>query len=125
MRRHLWPLVWLLSVPTQAQTLADQVSGCLGSPPNATIEANPSNYRALLATLQPGQRLRLAAGTYAQGLPIDVLAGAMGQCISIEGPATPPRAVFTARDCCNTVSLAVKGPGDLLPVELLGFAIED
>jgi hypothetical protein len=105
MRAHLWLLALLSALPAGAQTLADQVSGCLGNPPTATIEANPSNYRALLPTLQPGQRLRLAAGTYAQGLPIDGLAGALGQCISIEGPATPPRAIFTARDCCNTVSL--------------------
>lgn len=98
-------LLTTLAVPAGAQTLADQVSGCLGNPPTATIDANPSNYRALLPTLTPGQRLRLAPGTYAQGLPIDGLAGAPGQCITIEGPASPPRAVFTARDCCNTVSL--------------------
>jgi hypothetical protein len=106
MRAQAWLIASSLAVPAGAQTLADQVSGCLGNPPTATIDANPSNYRTLLPTLQPGQRLRLAAGTYTQGLPIDGLAGALGQCITIEGPATPPRAVFTARDCCNTVSLS-------------------
>jgi hypothetical protein len=64
-----------LAAPVSAQTLADTVGGCLGHPPLRTITADPSNYRARLPTLVPGDRLLLAAGIYAQGL------------------------------CCNTVSL--------------------
>ena len=87
------------------QTLADTLSGCGGIPPSTTIDADPSSYRALLPTLLPGQRLLLAPGTYDQGLPITGLNGAPNQCIVVEGPASGPPAVFTARSCCNTVSL--------------------
>ncbi len=91
--------------PAAALTLADSVGGCLGNPPERTIGANPSNYRALLPTLGPGDRLLLAAGTYTQGLPIDNLHGQPGRCIVFEGPATGPRAVFTGRSGDNTVSI--------------------
>jgi hypothetical protein len=91
--------------PASAQTLADVVGGCLGNPPLRTIPANPSNYRALLSTLQPGDRLLLAAGTYTQGLPFQNVHGTPGNCIAVEGPESGARAVFTARSCCNTISL--------------------
>jgi hypothetical protein len=127
MRRALAALAGLaLPGPAAAQTLADQVGGCLGNPPEQTIGANPSNYRTLLPTLGPGDRLLLAAGTYAMGLPIDALNGQPGRCIVIEGPATGPRAVFTARSCCNTVSitnssyLAIRN----LDLDGLGLAVD-
>lgn len=94
-----------LAVPASAQTLADTVGGCLGSPPLRTIAGNPTNYRTLLAGLIPGDRLLLAAGTYTQGLPFQDQHGQPGRCLVVEGPQSGPRAVFTARPCCNTVSL--------------------
>ena len=81
------------------------IGGCGGVPPTTTLPADPSNYRTLLSTLLPGQRLLLAPGSYTQGLPISGLSGAPNQCIVVEGPATGPPAVFPARSCCNTVSL--------------------
>ena len=87
-------------------TDAASVGGCAGTVPERVLDADPSNYRSLLGTLMPGDLLRLAAGTYSEGLPIDGLGGEPDRCILIEGPASGPPAVFTGRDCCNTVSLS-------------------
>ncbi len=95
-----------LSVPARAQTLAQSVGGCLANPPEQTIAATPANYLSLLGTLGPGDRLLLAAGTYAQGLPVNGLNGQPGRCIVIEGLDTGPRPRFTGRPCCNTVSIS-------------------
>jgi hypothetical protein len=70
----------------------------------ARIDANPSNYRTLLASLNPGDTLVLAPGTYGTGLPITNMQGTSALPIAIEGPADQS-AVFHARDCCNTVQL--------------------
>lgn len=47
----------LLSPRLQAQTLDQTIGGCGGVAPLRTIQANPSTYRSLLSTLQPGDRL--------------------------------------------------------------------
>jgi hypothetical protein len=119
-------VVAALAVPAPAQTLADQVGGCLGNPPERTINAGPSNYRSLLPTLGPGDRLLLAGGTYAMGLPIDSLNGQPGRCIVVEGPETGPRAVFTGRSCCNTVSIRDSSHVAIRNLELdgLGLAVD-
>lgn len=70
----------------------------------AVIAANPTNYRTLLDGLQPGDTLQLASGTYTQGLPLDAKTGTASAPIVIRGP-DDQSAVFTARDCCNTVQL--------------------
>ncbi|MEA2489619.1 MAG: hypothetical protein QOH21_1411, partial [Acidobacteriota bacterium] len=85
----------LIASATQAQTLADTLSGCNGAAPLRTIQANPSNYRSLIAGLIPGARLLLAAGTYTQGLPIVNKNGQAGKCIVFEGPASGSPALFT------------------------------
>lgn len=110
----------------RAQTLADQIGGCLGNPPEQTIAATPANYRSLIPTLQPGDRLQLAAGTYTQGLPLDDLHGEAGRCIVIEGPETGAPAVFTGRSCCNTVSLTDVSYVAIRNLELdgLGLAVD-
>ncbi len=69
------------------------------------IEAGPDDYRQRLAELEPGDTLRLAAGTYDRGLPIHGLNGAAGRCFFIEGPAGGPAAVFTGSSARNTVSI--------------------
>jgi hypothetical protein len=69
-----------------------------------TVSANPSNYRTLLDTLQPGDTLQLATGTYTDGLPLDNKAGTASAPIIIRGP-DDQSAIFQARDCCNTVQL--------------------
>jgi hypothetical protein len=80
-------------------------SGCAGTVAARTLSADPGNYLGLVAGLQAGDRLVLAPGTYAGGLTLWGRNGAPANCIVIEGPASGPPAVFTGRDCCNTVSL--------------------
>ncbi|MHB1094480.1 polysaccharide lyase domain-containing protein [Thiobacillus sp.] len=69
-----------------------------------TINAGPDNYHALLNTLQPGDRLQLAAGDYRNGLPVHHLSGLPDHPIVITGPLAG-RAVFHARANANTVSI--------------------
>lgn len=88
-----------------AQTLDQTIGGCNGVAPLRTIQANPSTYKSLLTTLQPGDRLQLAAGTYTQQLRISNKSGAPGKCIVIEGPASGSPAVFTGSNTFNTISL--------------------
>ncbi|MBI1745969.1 MAG: right-handed parallel beta-helix repeat-containing protein [Acidobacteria bacterium] len=68
-------------------------------------QANTGNYRSLLDGLAPGDTLRLDAGDYQMGLPIEGLNGAEETPIIISGPDDGPPAVFWARECCNTVSI--------------------
>jgi hypothetical protein len=70
----------------------------------ATYNADPSNYQMLLSTLQPGDILNLAAGTYIR-LSISSLNGNANQWITITGPASGPPAVITGNACCNTVEI--------------------
>jgi hypothetical protein len=68
------------------------------------VPANPSNYRSLLSSLNPGDTLVLAPGTYTRGLPLSNVAGTAQQPIVVRGP-DDRSAVFSADDCCNTVQL--------------------
>jgi len=95
--------------PAETVTAAE-VGGCAGTVPERVLDGDPSNYLSLLPTLGPGDLLQLQPGTYPSGLPIVDLHGEPDRCIVIEGPASGqsgsgPPAVFTGRDCCNTVSL--------------------
>jgi hypothetical protein len=100
-------LVGVTLVPGVAYaTTAGDVGACAATPIGTVINANPSNYRALLSSLSAGQRMRLAPGTYPDGLRFDGHNGSADNCIIVEGPDVwPPTAVFTDRDCCNTVSI--------------------
>lgn len=88
-----------------AQTLDQTIGGCNGVAPLRTIQANPSTYKNLLTTLQPGDRLLLAPGTYTQQLRIGNKNGQPGKCIVIEGPATGTPALFKGSNTFNTISL--------------------
>ena len=88
-----------------AQTLDQIIGGCNGVAPLRTIQATPSTYKSLLTTLQPGDRLLLAPGTYTQQLRFSNKNGAPGKCIVIEGPATGSPALFTGSNTFNTISL--------------------
>ena len=105
MRSILFILLLALALPLHA-TDAASIGGCAGTVPEQVIDANPANYRALLENLGPGDLLRLAPGVYPDGLPISDLHGEPDRCIVIEGPASGEPAIFTGRDCCNTVSLS-------------------
>jgi hypothetical protein len=99
-------LAALLLVPgLKAQTLDQTIGGCGGVAPTRTIQATPSNYKSLLAGLQPGDRLLLAPGTYTQQLVFSGKNGQPNRCIVIEGPATGTPALFTGSDIYNTISL--------------------
>src|SRR6476661_8127014 len=71
----------------------------------ATVyNGTPSNYRTLLAGLQPGDTLNLAAGNYSL-LPVSNLRGTPSAWITITGPATGSPARITGSSCCNTVEI--------------------
>jgi hypothetical protein len=71
------------------------------------IEANPDTYRSLVSTLQPGDTLSLAAGTYTSGLPISNLHGASDSPIIITGPESGGVALFegSRSQAWNTIQL--------------------
>src|SRR5215470_7823821 len=73
-----------------------------------TINANPSNYKAAVSALNPGDTLNLAAGTYPR-LNVRGVNGTSAAWITIQGPATGSPAVITVETgnegCCNLVQL--------------------
>lgn len=70
----------------------------------ADVPADPSDYQTLLGTLQPGDRLVLAPGTYTR-LTIDGIHGTADAWITITGPTEGDPAVIVGESCCNTVQL--------------------
>jgi hypothetical protein len=94
-----------LTPALHALTLDQTLGGCGGLPPERTIQATPATYKSLLSTLQPGDRLLLAAGTYTQQLVMWNINGQPNRCIVIEGPATGSPALLTGGDVYNTISL--------------------
>jgi hypothetical protein len=66
------------------------------------VDANPSNYRARLTSLAPGDTMRLAPGVYNESLPLSGVNGAAERPIVIEGPVNQS-AIFQGQSCCNTV----------------------
>ena len=94
--------------------------GASGAPKRTVYNGTPANYLSLLAILQPGDTLSLAAGAYPDGLPIHDMNGTAGNPIIITGPASGPRAVFTGRDCCNTVSIEDSSYIEIYNLELDG-----
>jgi hypothetical protein len=71
----------------------------------ATYRATPDDYRRVLRELRPGDTLALAAGRYADGLPLHNLSGNAGAPITIAGPAQGAPALFVAEPDRNTVSI--------------------
>lgn len=91
--------------PGDEEPTPEHFRECDGEPAGQVIEASPADYRDLLLTMQPGDVLRLAAGTYDQGLPIADMNGSAGSCFVIEGPADGAPAVLTGSSARNTVSI--------------------
>lgn len=54
----------------------------------AVKSADPTNYRQILRSLEPGDTLQLSAGVYERGLPITDCHGTPDAWITIEGPAS-------------------------------------
>jgi hypothetical protein len=74
----------------------------------ADVQGDPSNYLGVLGTLQPGDTLHLAPGTYTGTLPISGLNGTDTAWITITGPDSGEPAVILADPgpCCNTVEIS-------------------
>lgn len=77
---------------------------CAAQPPGRIVQADPASYRALLASLRPGDTLSLAGGEYAR-LKIANLRGAPGRCITVTGPAGHRRAVILGEIGRKTVEI--------------------
>jgi hypothetical protein len=70
----------------------------------AVIEADASNYRALLSTLKPGDTMSLAAGQYPR-LFITALNGTESAWITITGASSGPPAVIVGAEGHNTIEI--------------------
>jgi hypothetical protein len=68
------------------------------------INGDPSNYRARLRNLKPGETLTLAAGTYTR-LPLVDLNGTPNAWITITGPNSGPPAVIAGEEEHDTVEI--------------------
>ena len=84
--------------------IATIVGGTSARADAAEIPADPSNYQELIAGLQPGDTLQLAAGTYNRIL-ISGIHGTADAWITVEGPASGAPAIIGSESCCNTVQL--------------------
>jgi len=72
----------------------------------ATIyDVHPTNYRALLHELRPGDELHLAPGEYVEGLPLSGVVGTAKAPVVIKGPTRHAHAVLLARRGHNTISI--------------------
>jgi hypothetical protein len=71
---------------------------------DAEVSVGPSNYLRTVQNLGPGDTLILPTGIYREGLPLKGIKGTAEAPIVISGP-TDQSAVFTAKNCCNTVQL--------------------
>ena len=71
----------------------------------AVISADPSNYRARLRNLKPGDTLSLVAGRYTR-LPISGLNGTPDAWITITGPESGPPAIILGEAENNTVEIS-------------------
>lgn len=84
------------------------------------LTGHPENYRALVASLKPGDTLHLAPGEYRHGLRLHGIAGTPAAPIVIRGPAHGDPAVFVARRGANTVSIVDAAYVELRDVTLDG-----
>jgi len=76
----------------------------LGAARAETFDADPSNYRDVLATLAPGDTMLLQPGDYTSGLPIQDVQGTEDSWIVVRG-ADGGQSRFLGRACCNTVEI--------------------
>jgi hypothetical protein len=68
------------------------------------IPADPTTYRALLASLRPGDTLNLAAGRYDR-LELAHLHGAEGHCIVVTGPVSGDPAIIEGTPGVGTIEI--------------------
>ncbi len=85
------------------------------------IPANPSNYSALVAALQPGDTLLLDSGTYTAQLKIFNLVGTASDPIVLIGNGD--KTIFEGNACCNTVSMKASAYVELHNILIDGLDI--
>jgi hypothetical protein len=98
--------------------------GIAGAATQGVYHANPRNYRAILDSLVPGDMLILDAGTYEEGLPVKNMHGEEGVPIIISGPEEGPAAIFTGRNCCNTVQIDNASNIEIRNLDLAGQGMD-
>ena len=92
------------------------------------LSVGPTDYRDVLAGLQPGDTLQLAPGDYARGLPFEGIAGTAGSCIVVEGTPGGARPRILGSDSFNLVAfrdaswIKVRGL-DLAGMGMAGFGV--
>lgn len=71
------------------------------------VQADQTNYKSLIETLEPGDTLLLAAGDYPDLLTIRDLHGTADAWIVIKGPDSGPQPRFLGDPgvCCNTIEI--------------------
>lgn len=82
------------------------------------ITADPSNYSALVATLQPGDTLLFEPGTYTEPLKLYNLVGTSSAPIVLIGQNNAT--VFLGNACCNTVSIKTSAFVELHQIRIDG-----
>jgi hypothetical protein len=94
-------------------------SGVTSNASARNVDAGPGDYLALLKELRPGDTLRLASGTYRDGLPVHRMSGRSGAPIRIEprDPSARPR--LLARAGRSTISIL-----DASFIEIRGLDLE-
>ena len=97
-----------LSSPRMRVSPLAALAGCLWlvalPAPAEVINADPSNYRALLRGLKPGDTLNLASGRYPR-LYLTGLNGTPDAWITITGPPSGPPAVIAGEEGYNTIEI--------------------
>ena len=92
-----------MAMPSDAPAVPDE-NFCAPRMSGRVLDADLSNYKYLLARLEPGDTLRLRPGVYRR-LTIAGLNGAPGACITITGPFAGPRTKIIGESGYNTVSI--------------------
>lgn len=89
-----------------------------------TFEADPADYRAAVARLEPGDTLKLAPGDYLEGLPIHKLNGRAGAPIRIEARDWGARPRFLGRVGRNTISIVDSSFVEIAGLDLDGLGLQ-
>ena len=82
--------------------------------------ANPDNYLEVFTSLQAGDTLSLAGGTYTSGLDIHELNGYAGNWITIRGPIVGEPARFIGRGGFSTVTIKDSSYVKLIGLHIIG-----
>lgn len=105
---------------TPTNSVPQRFDFCDGSANGTVINATPDNYKSKLSTMSAGDTLKLAAGTYPDGLSIFDMNGSEGSCFIIDGESAGGPVVFTGKSGRNTVSIKNSSYVVVRNIELAG-----